>query len=787
MRAGMTPLALPAGSLPGPRRGLVGRSVRRTAVAARTMAFTVLTMVAVVFGTPMATAEAAPFGLDCIGVQAKGNWGPEFYGSASTVLIPSAQPEWGPDPKPEMSKKTLAANYTLYELTNGRGLLWSTYKKDAAGDDKCSIMDVAGNWMAQTIFEHSKSLGSFSLGIQDLAMNTAPFQDLYQGKDGEANSMVAKLYATIWAPLGTVMITLCGAWVVVHGRAKSRSKVWQGLGGMAASLIVSALLLQGSWYTTLTSEADKSINGLSSAMTEVMLPDHAGSKSADPCWLAEGVPNRAKRTSSCTMYKAMMFTPWAAGQYGQDANAIIDSGWKGDSGSGWKTEDCSLGYRCTDIRTAQVMAQTFTRADDLKSLVKKGDDFERVAKQMAKDDRKARFNDWRGSNPSSRMQVALASGVSNLILAPSVDIVALFKLFWEGFILVLIIMLPIVGAVAAFPPATFVAREWGNAFTIAFVLKGIAWVGLTLLLAIYGMILSSSASLGVQVLMIIMVAAGLWHFTIKTMKGAKRSADQAFQAKAAYEEVTDKAGSFAKRQAGSLARKGLNHFTGDRAPSPRAPRTPKTPPTNSTPQPSRRRRNGNNPAPPQRRVRNNKEQRIPNDSPKPAEPTEKGADVDKSPAPSTPPATRGNVPSPDAASTVTKPSDTASPPPSRGPASPQTDGPSGNKPSPSGEPRGGGGAEVPPGPVDLPAPIRVPSPKSRKVPQPEASPDGGASPTAQSGPESAPTPTSAYPSPRPRSPLSGSPAGSELPPRSASPRPPEAPAGPASPPAEEGN
>ncbi|MGW0673167.1 hypothetical protein [Streptomyces sp. NPDC002746] len=573
-RAGVPPLAVPAGSLPVPRRrGLLVRGARRTGTAARAGVFTMLTVLAVVLGTPMSTAQAAPFGLDCIGVQGKGNWGPEFYASASTVLLPSAQPEYGPEPTAGMSKKTVARNYTLYELTNGRGLLWSTYKKNVDGDDSCSIMDVAGNWMAQTVFEFGKSLGSFSLAIQDLAMNTAPFQDLYQGKDRTATSLVAKLYATVWAPLGTVMIILCGAWVVVHSRTKSRSKVWRGLSGMVASLFISALLLQGSWYTTLTSEADKAINGFSSAMTEVMLPENAGTKTADPCWIAEGVPNRAKRISSCTMYKAMMFTPWAAGQFGQNANTVIDSGWKGDASGGWNTDDCSLGYRCTDIRTAQVMAQTFTRADDLISLAKKGDYFEKVADQMAEDDRKSRFNDWRGANPSSRMQVALASTVSNVLLAPSIDIVALFKLFWEGFILVLIIVLPIIGAVAAFPPATFAAREWANAFTISFVLKAIAWIALTLLMAIYSLILGSNASLGVQVLMIILVAGGLWHFAIKMGKGAKRSADQAFEAKAAYDDVTSRAGSFAKTKARSASRR----VVGNRRPSPRGTQRPQGP------------------------------------------------------------------------------------------------------------------------------------------------------------------------------------------------------------------
>ncbi|MEV8335599.1 hypothetical protein [Streptomyces niveus] len=540
------------------------------------IAFTVL---ALVFGTPLSTAQAAPFGLDCIGVPDRGNWGPEIYASASTSLLPIAQPQYGPEPRAGMNKKTVARNYTLYELTNGRGLLWSTYKKDAEGDEKCSIMDVAGNWMAQMTFEFSKALAGYSLAIQDLAMNTAPFQDLYQDKDGPANSLVAKLYSTLWAPLGVLMITLCGAWVVVHARTKSRSKVWQGVGGMFVSLFVSALLLQGSWYTTVTSEADEAINGFSSAMTELMLPENPATNTADPCWLAEGVPNRAKRISSCTMYKAMLLTPWAAGQFGQNANSVIDSGWKGDAASGWDVDDCSQGYRCTDIRTAQVMAQTFTRADNLESLDEKGDMFEKVAKQMATDERKSRFNDWRGSNPSSRMQVALASAVSNMILAPAIDFVALFKLFWEGFILILIIVLPIVGAVAAFPPALFMAREWGNAFTIAFVLKGAAWAALTLLMAIYTMILSSNASLGVQVLMIIMVGFGLWHFTSKTMNGAKRAADQAFEAQAAYSDVTGRAGGQARTQARQAARRGVNRVIGSRMPSPRRSRGPSRPST----------------------------------------------------------------------------------------------------------------------------------------------------------------------------------------------------------------
>ncbi|MFF2228288.1 hypothetical protein ACFVV7_33780 [Streptomyces globisporus] len=754
VRAGMTPLAVPAGALlPPRRRGVFARQMRRASAAARAGIFTVLTVAALVLGTPMSTAQAAPFGLDCIGVPGKGNWGPEFYASASTVLLPTANPEYGPAPTADMNKKTVARNYTLYELTNGRGLLWSTYKKNANGDDSCSIMDVAGNWMAQTTFEFSKSLANFSLAIQDLAMNTAPFQDLYQGKNDSANSLVAKLYSTVWAPLGTVMVTLCGGWVVVQSRTKSRARVWQGLGGMAAALFVSALLLQGSWYTTLTSEADKAINGFSSAMTEVMLPENAATKTADPCWLAEGVPSRAKRISSCTMYKAMMFTPWAAGQFGHNADSVIDSGWKGDPGGGWSTDDCSQGYRCTDMRTAQVMAQTYTRADDNDSLAKKGDYFEKVAKQMAKDERKSRFNDWRGANPSSRMQVAIASGISNVILAPSIDIVALFKLFWEGFILVLIIVLPIVGAIAAFPPATFIAREWGNAFTIAFVLKGIAWTALTLLLAIYTMILSSSASLGVQVLMIVMVGAGLWYFALKIMKGARRSADQAFEAQAAYNDVTARSGNFVKTQARSAARRGMSQITGNRIPSPRGTRRPQAPPRPAAP--------GSSPAGGpagaaagkpnggQRTVRPSKPEGA-----KPPAPTSKGTGSSPSSASAAPPSMKGKQSNSTTAgaggSSVTRPAAT--------------------RPATSVKPAtgsSGSGATVPPtrspspqptvfrparGPVPIagPAPTvpatRRPSPRPSPRPVPPASP--GAAPVRPARPSPPATP----PPPRPPSP-----------------------------------
>lgn len=752
VRAGLPPLAVPAGTLPGPKRpGRVARVRRRVSRTARAGVFTVLTMLALMLGTPMSTADAAPFGLDCIGVPGKGNWGPESYASASTVLLPAAQPQYGPEPKADMNKTTLAKNYTLYELTNGRGLLWSTYKKNASGDDKCSIMDVAGNWMAQTVFEFSKSLGSFSLGIQDLAMNSVPFQDLYQGKDGQVNSLVAKLYATLWAPLGIVMITLCGAWVVVHSKDKNRTKVWQGLSGMVASLFVSALLLQGSWYTTVTSEADKMINGLSSAMTEVMLPENAGDKTADPCWLAEGVPNRAKRISSCTMYKAMMFTPWAAGQFGANANTVIDSGWKGSADGGWDTDDCSLGYRCTDIRTAQVMAQTYTRADSLKTLDKKGDMFENVAKAMAKDERKSRFNDWRGANPSSRMQVALAAGVSNVILAPSIDVVALFKLFWEGFILILIIMLPIVGAVSAFPPATFMMREWGNAFTISFILKLIAWVALTLLMVLYTMVLSSSASLGVQILMLILIAFGLYHFARKSMKGAKRSADQAFEAKAAYEEATNRAGNYAKSTAQNAARRGIRQVTGNRMPSPRGP-------GGSGPKSPGPRRGPAGPTRPEGPSTGKRTTTTPPDGKRP-EPVsgQAGRAKANSGAKDTPaPETRPKSPA----------GDTATPDPLSKPAeSGRASSPTGAKAAPS-----GGGTGPADGPGAVP-PTRAPSPRPRPA-APAGEQPGGA---GDMGPAPSGAPGSS-PAPRNRPPRGLPPQAADLPRRPTSPRRPSPPA-----------
>lgn len=727
VRAGLMPLAVPAGSLPSAKPpGFLSRAVRRTSWAARAGVFTVLTMVALVFGTPVSQAQAAPFGLDCIGVPSKGNWGPEFYGSASTVLLPAAQPEYGPDPKPDMDKKTLAKNYTLYELTNGRGLLWSTYKKNADGDDKCSIMDVAGNWMAQTMFEGSKSIANFSLSIQDLAMNTAPFQDLYQGKDSSADSLVSKIYSTLWAPLGIFMITLCGGWVIVHAGTKNRQKVWKGISGMVVSLFVSALLLQGSWYTTVTSEADKMINGLSAAMTEVMLPENAGKKQADPCWLAEGVPNRAKRISSCTMYKAMMFTPWAAGQFGQNANVLIDSGWKGDADSGWDTDDCSLGYRCSDIRVAQVMAQTITRADDKESMDDKGDMFEKVADQMNDDERRSRFTDWRGANPSSRMQVALAGGVSNLILAPAIDFAALFKLFWEGFILILIIVLPIVGAVASFPPANFMIREWGNSFTIAFVLKGIAWIALTLLMAIYSMILSSSASLGVQVLMIVLVAFGLLHLTSKTMKGAKRSAEQAFEAQNMYEDVTGRAGGMAKQQVRSAARRGVSQLTGARTPSPRASRGSKGPKSSAP---------GRGSASPSRKS-----------SPTSSRRTQAtGAASRRKGRPT--PDTQGTGGTPAATTARTRPADPRVPAPS-------------GKPSDSGA---GTGARTDGAPTAAPR-TRAPSPRARAG-RPDAPRPTGAAP----GTPTAPAPGDPS-SPSPRRSRPGAPDAGEVPRRPASPR-----------------
>lgn len=538
------------------------------------------------------TVQPARADLECaIGGGENANLGPERLGGGATAWIPFL-PQEDVKTAPDDPYLRVTSNHTLWEVVGPRGLLWSytpkalidgKYHDDKKPDDNfqndCSLMDGAGTYIAQMIWELSRFLGGLTIGLKQLATNVAPFESFYSDQQALLNTL--KNYFGI--PAITIAVILTGYWVAIriHRRADSR-ETYAGVIGAAVIVILIVGVLAGDNYRKITSGVDTATSDFNAAVMEIVTAK-GSSESGSPCYLPteSGIPpnpypstsgqasapglrppsepsgdpnvnyNRGKRTSTCLLYEVLLFQPWVSGQFGSaDQMRTENLIFKNDENGPQYVDHCSesivegkvvltaLNYRCNgpqlppgadgkpgmvNLAVQQVIAQAITRNETESGVAIVPETHSTlwlgVRNAVAMKDA-SRYEFWRGAQPTGRMATAIAALVVNLIALVFIGILAVLTIFWHGVFFIGWIFLPVIGAIAAYPPARRIIRTWLGIMVQALFLRCVFGLVLAILLAVLNALQISEGGLAIKVLLMFVAAAAIWKVLSALRNGA---------------------------------------------------------------------------------------------------------------------------------------------------------------------------------------------------------------------------------------------------------------------------
>lgn len=559
-----------------PRRLILRRLVRGLAVLA--------VLAGTVVGATLAVqpAQAAPW--DCpFGSGEISNAGPEHGGAGMTAWIPiiakeDVDPDLDPDPR-KRGRQERPSDHTLLEVVGPRGLLWS-YAPYGLPDDheefntedpednfeqRCSVMDASATGIAQMIFSIAGFFGGLTIGVKQLASNEAPFSAFYDAQQ----SLLTSLNENIGVPAVTVAVAATGFWVLtrIHRRADSR-ETYAGVISSALIVVLVASVLAGDNYVRITAAVDRYTSEFNSAVMDLAVINRNRDPSS-PCYLptvptaAQAEPgarpspddphraltyNLGKRVSSCMLYEVLLFQPWVNGQFGTERQLLADDltfNGKSYCPDGrppqyQRPEGVeSIEYRCAtrpkppgqpeakiNLAVQQVVAQALSRNQTIDEADGRPVDTEQhrvlwkgVQYKIAQL-YEPNYEFWRGTQPSGRMATAVAALFVNLIAFIFVGILALLTIFWHAVFLMAWIFLPVIGAIAAFPPARRIVRMVIGIMVQAVFLRCVFGLVLALLLAVLNILQVAEGGTVIKIFLMLMATAAIWKLLTALRSGA---------------------------------------------------------------------------------------------------------------------------------------------------------------------------------------------------------------------------------------------------------------------------
>ena len=489
-----------------------------------------------------------------------------------------------PDADPDQAKRgrqVRPSDHTLLEVAGPRGLLWSYTPKrikedldefnadDPEGnfETKCSVMDASATGLAQMLFSVGGFFGGLTIGVKQLASNEAPFAPFYDAQQ----SLLTDLNDKIGVPAVALAVAVTGFWVLtrVHRRSDSR-ETYGGVISSALIVVVVAGILAGNNYVHITGAVDKYTSEFNSAVMDLAIINK-NKDASSPCYLPT-VPtpaaradsaalrpapddpqggltyNLGKRVSSCMLYEVLLFQPWVNGQYGTERQLKADDlrfGGKdycpnGQSPAYQRPQGVeSIEFRCSsrplspgqpetkiNLAVQQVVSQALTRNQTLDESDGKAVDTEQhyflwkgVQYKVAQA-YEPNYEFWRGTQPTGRMATAVAALFVNLIAFVFVGILALLTIFWHAVFLMAWIFLPLIGAIAAFPPARRIVRMVAGVMVQAVFLRCVFGLVLAVLLAVLNILQVATGGTVIKIFLMLVATAAIWKLLSALRGGA---------------------------------------------------------------------------------------------------------------------------------------------------------------------------------------------------------------------------------------------------------------------------
>jgi hypothetical protein len=495
---------------PARRKPRIGRTGRLITMAVLTVLIGIVAFIGGTGGQTPSSAGVVP-GPFC----AKENPGPFLYRTGTDAMVPLADAVNGGLIQGDAPDESWAdKSVTAYEWYGTNGLTWTQYEDDC--------WEGANRWFGTTVgnilLDVSKGITTLSVGLYQWASSPDLLKDFLKPVDcmltgcNGASGLKDTLYLNFLTP-----IVLFGSlWVGYQSLIKQRTiQSMQGAGWMLGSALFALLFLSHpSWVAEKGNSIVSTISSTTMAAVTSTTANAIGEKSettglsdADMCSLPDGAPNAGPRIAACSIYKALLYTPWASGQFGFSSSTVVAD----DSGA----PPVTIGNRSfNDIRLSHLEALAVNH-DEARS-----GDFEKV--QTSDDERWMKIKEkvdankgrlhwatWAGEEPNQRMQIGFATLVASFTAGALIALISFSIVVMAMGMLLLILMAPLFLLIGAHPGfGRGIALKWLEMLIGTVMKRVVLGFLLAVLIGFYQIILSTQMAWFAQIAMILAVGVG---------------------------------------------------------------------------------------------------------------------------------------------------------------------------------------------------------------------------------------------------------------------------------------
>lgn len=439
----------------------------------------------------------------------------------------------GPEPVTPTTREALfgksspfAGSYTnksvtVEEMYGTHGLIWSEYRpiegniaeRFGPGCLINNVPAVIGNNIAGYVMNATNSITGITIAIYKAAANpdlldafNDPLRCIVAGCGG-SKGLKQSLYLEYLTPV-LMLGALWGGWVGLV--RKQTVQAAQGGLWMVAACGVSLAFMAAP--DVLVDETNSFVGEISSTVIDGVTQVSSNTVPRDDmCFITRSNKDRGIRMSGCSMYRAMAFTPWAAGQFGVSRD--IDLTMPGQS--------VKVGNkRFDDARIVQLDAQAFS-AQQWKEMG--GTPRAYVVYPAKADEKREQWDDvreyvesgnadmrvWSGFAFSDRVNIALTGFVASLILGILVILISFSTVVLSVAMVLLVMMSPLFLLVGVHPGfGRGIALKWLELLIGTALKRIVLSLMLAILVGMYQIILETPASWLTQTMLVAAIGIG---------------------------------------------------------------------------------------------------------------------------------------------------------------------------------------------------------------------------------------------------------------------------------------
>lgn len=436
---------------------------------------------------------------------AKENPGPYSFGSGTSAMVPTINAVSGLLEQASANAESWEGRQvTAYEWYGVNGLVWSQYEDDC--------WSTPFRWFGSTIgnveLDVAKGITTMSIGMYQWASSPdllgdflGPVDAIINGSGG-GQGLKDTLYLNFLTPI-IVMGALWGGW---QGLVKKRSTeaMQGGIWMIASACFALVFMAQPSAIANWTNSIVSTVN--STAMSAVTSSAANVVGDADMCALDSGAESAGVRMASCSIYKALLYTPWASGQFGTGLNTPLPDA--------TDQEKARIGNRTfDDLRIAQLEAQAINHEEARQDWegVNNADDARWTAIKTLVDGQKGKYNWslWAGEQPSDRLQIGFAAVIASITAGALILVISFSIIVLSLGMLLLVLMSPLFFLIGAHPGfGRGIALKWLELLLGTVLKRIVLGFMLAVLIGFYQVILATPMAWFSQVVLLLAVGIG---------------------------------------------------------------------------------------------------------------------------------------------------------------------------------------------------------------------------------------------------------------------------------------